>query len=56
LELSRGLILDVGYRYLDSGKLQTQANVVYQTVGGPFLYGGANGKLITNELQVGVRF
>ncbi len=54
IDLTRKLVLDVGYRYLDSGKIGTQAGQVTGVFAGP--YDGANGKLRTNELQVGLRF
>ena len=47
IPVSSGVTVDVGYRYIDLGDVQTGA-----TVG----YGGATGKLRANELQFGLRF
>jgi opacity protein-like surface antigen len=53
-QLTKGLILDVGYRYLDSGKIESSSGVTAGALVVP--YNGATGKLVTNELQVGLRF
>ena len=47
IPVSAGVAVDVGYRYIDLGDVQTGA-----TAG----YGGATGKLRANELQFGLRF
>jgi opacity protein-like surface antigen len=52
--LTRRLILDVGYRYLDSGKIETKPGNVTGFFAMP--YDGATGKLRSHELQVGLRF
>ena len=54
-----GWILDIGYRYIDLGKIEGDAG--NGTVTGPgfastFPYSGAEGRLKANELTIGVRF
>ena len=53
-QLNKSLILDVGYRYLDSGKIESSSGLTAGALVVP--YNGATGKLVTNELQVGLRF
>jgi len=53
-QLTKSLILDVGYRYLVSGKIESSSGVTAGALVVP--YNGATGKLVTNELQVGLRF
>ena len=45
--ITSSVAVDVGYRYIDLGEVQTEAT---------FGYGGAKGKLRANELQFGLRF
>ena len=54
IQLTSKVMLDVGYRYLDSGKIETDAG----NVTGFFAshYDDATGYLRAHELQVGVRF
>lgn len=54
IQLTRKIVLDVGYRYLDSGKLETSSGNVTGAFAQP--YYGATGYLRAHELQVGVRF
>jgi opacity protein-like surface antigen len=54
IEVTGKLTLDIGYRYLDSGKLETSSGNVTGFFAGP--YNGATGKLRSHELQVGIRF
>ena len=49
-----GVVLEVGYRYIDLGKFQTGTNLILGPINLP--YPGAEGKLRTNELTVGLRF
>ncbi|MGH8618802.1 MAG: outer membrane protein [Burkholderiales bacterium] len=53
-QLNKSLILDVGYRYLDAGKFESGSGITTGALVVP--YNGATGKLVTNELQVGLRF
>ncbi len=53
-QLSKSLILDVGYRYMDSGKIESGSGATVGAVAVP--YNGATGNLTSNELQVGLRF
>jgi opacity protein-like surface antigen len=54
IALTPKITLDVGYRYLDSGKIETNAGNVTGFWAQP--YDGATGYLHTHELQVGLRF
>jgi opacity protein-like surface antigen len=54
IQLTPKVILDVGYRYLDSGKIETSAGHVTGFFAQP--YDGATGYLRAHELQVGLRF
>jgi opacity protein-like surface antigen len=54
IKVTRKVTLDVGYRYLDSGKIETNSGNVTGAFAQP--YPGATGNLRTHELQVGVRF
>jgi opacity protein-like surface antigen len=54
IALARGNVLDLGYRYLDSGKIETGSGNVTGFFAGP--YTGFTGKLRSHELQLGVRF
>ena len=53
--ICEGVAIEVGYRYLDLGKFQT-GNVADFGFGITIPYQGAEGKLRTNELTLGVRF
>jgi opacity protein-like surface antigen len=49
------LILDLGYRYMDLGRIQGGTGTA--TFNGiPFLYSGADGRLQAHELTIGLRF
>lgn len=54
IQLAPKVMLDLGYRYLDSGKIETSAGNVTGFFAQP--YDGATGNLRAHELQVGVRF
>jgi len=54
IQLAPKIILDIGYRYLDSGKIETSAGNVTGFFAQP--YDGATGYLRAHELQLGVRF
>jgi opacity protein-like surface antigen len=59
IPLSGGMVLDVGYRYADLGKIKTDSGTASGVSGGvpfTFPYAGAEGKLTANEITVGVRF
>jgi opacity protein-like surface antigen len=50
-EISKGMILDVGYRYVDLGKLRLDTQPALG-----FADYSAAGQLRANELQLGLRF
>jgi opacity protein-like surface antigen len=52
--LNAGMTLDIGYRYLDAGRAETDFGAVSPAVFGT--YSGASGKLRAHELAVGLRF
>lgn len=54
IALTPKITLDVAYRYLDSGKIETNAGNVTGFFAQP--YDGVTGYLHTQELQVGLRF
>ncbi len=54
IALTPKITLDVAYRYLDSGKIETNAGNVTGFFAQP--YDGATGYLRSQELQVGLRF
>jgi len=55
IPLSGRTTLDIGYRYIDLGKIEASSGTV--TVNGfAFPYAGADGKLTAHELTVGLRF
>jgi opacity protein-like surface antigen len=56
IPLPNNLTLDVGYRYIDLGKLETASGNVTVAGFGTFPYSGAAGKLRAHELTLGVRF
>ncbi len=56
IPLSNNLTLDVGYRFIDLGKLEIASGDVTVAGFGAFPYSGATGKLRAHELTVGVRF
>jgi opacity protein-like surface antigen len=56
-----GWVLDIGYRYVDLGKIESGSGTASATATGlpgsvPFPYSGAEGKLTAHELTVGIRF
>jgi opacity protein-like surface antigen len=56
----RNLFLDVGYRYLDSGKIQTDGGVIYgaegsQSNGFSTAHAGFEGDLTAHEFKAGLR-
>jgi len=56
-----GWVLDIGYRYIDLGKIESGSGTASATFTGvpgaiPFPYSGAEGKLTAHEITVGVRF
>jgi len=56
IPLANKVTLDVGYRYIDLGKLEIAAGDITDIGGGRTPYSGAAGKLKAHELTVGVRF
>ncbi len=57
IPLPNNLTLDVGYRFIDLGKVETAAgDVIVNGTVAPPPYPGATGKLRAHELTVGVRF
>jgi opacity protein-like surface antigen len=56
-EISRGVVVEVGYRYIDLGKFQTGNSLTF-TGAFPFSlsYPGAQGNLRANEITVCIRF
>jgi len=58
LPLSRDTTLDLGYRYMDLGKVEIPAGVPVTSNGVivPPPYGGATGNLRAHEFTIGVRF
>ena len=56
LELTKQLAIDIGYRYFDAGRIETDAGnaIVGGVVVGP--YSGAKGDLAAHEFVGSVRF
>ena len=57
-QMSGGGIIDLGYRYIDLGKIETGAGVT-NCLGGPCVpqsYGGMSGNLRTHEFAIGLRY
>jgi opacity protein-like surface antigen len=59
IPVSGRIVLDVGYRYIDLGKIESgagTASAVFQGFPTSFPYSGAKGKLTAHEVTVGLRF
>lgn len=50
------MMLDVGYRYIDLGKIESGSGTATDSTFGPFPYSGLSGNLRAHELMVGLRF